>query len=56
MLEGFWVNDVNKTGEMVDFDRDNASNVNQYQLPKVIISLGAKFKVEIKLEIFFLIF
>ena len=35
MLEGFWVNDINKTGSMTDFDRDNAPDVTQYEIPKV---------------------
>ncbi len=35
MLEGFWVNDINKTGSMVDFDRDNAPQVTQYELPAI---------------------
>lgn len=35
MLEGFWVNDINKTGSMTDFDRDNAPQVTQYEIPKV---------------------
>jgi hypothetical protein len=35
MLEGFWVDDINKTGHMIDFDRENATEPTPYLLPKV---------------------
>jgi len=35
MLEGFWVDDINKTGQMIDFDRDNATEPTPYLLPNV---------------------
>jgi hypothetical protein len=35
MLEGFWIDDINKTGHMIDFDRENATEPTPYLLPKV---------------------
>ncbi|CAF0869810.1 unnamed protein product [Brachionus calyciflorus] len=35
LLEGFWVDDINKTGKMIDFDRDNARQANIYELPAI---------------------
>ena len=35
MLDGYWVNDINKTGEMIDFDRENAKEATKYELPAV---------------------
>lgn len=35
MLEGFWVNDINKTGQMIDFDRENAQDATKYDIPQV---------------------
>jgi hypothetical protein len=38
MLEGFWVNDINKTGSVIDFDRDNATDATQYELPQIHVA------------------
>ena len=35
MLEGFWVNDINKTGCVTDFDRDNATDITQFEIPAI---------------------
>jgi len=35
LLEGFWVDDINKTGKMIDFDRENAHDVTKYEIPSV---------------------
>lgn len=42
MLEGFWVNDINKTGSFIDFDRDNATEVTQYELPQIQVASSEK--------------
>ncbi len=42
MLEGFWVDDINKTGAMLDFDRDNAPQVTQYELPAIQLANSEK--------------
>lgn len=42
MLEGFWVNDINKTGSFIDFDRDNATEVTQYELPQIHVASSEK--------------
>lgn len=39
LLEGFWIDDINKAGKMIDFDRDNAKEVSRYELPSVIIRI-----------------
>lgn len=42
MLEGFWVDDINKTGSVTDFDRDNAPHVTQYELPQIQLADSKK--------------
>jgi hypothetical protein len=37
LLDGFWVNDINKAGKIIDFDRDHATNATQYEIPTVTI-------------------
>jgi cytochrome b involved in lipid metabolism len=37
LLEGFWVNDINKTGKLINFDRENAKEPTQYQMPAVTV-------------------
>lgn len=37
LLEGYWIDDINKTGQMIDFDRDNAKQANIYELPQVYL-------------------
>ena len=36
------MNDINKTGSMVDFDRDNAQQVTQYELPSIHLADSQK--------------
>ncbi len=35
LLEGYWVDDINKTGKMIDFDRDGAVSPCPYELPPI---------------------
>ena len=42
MLEGYWVNDINKTGAVTDFDRDNATDVTPYELPQIHVANSTK--------------
>ena len=35
LLDGFWVNDINKAGKMIDFDRENAQEPTKYTIPVV---------------------
>jgi hypothetical protein len=42
LLEGFWVNDINKTGKMIDFDRENAQEPTKYEIPVVTVKNPAK--------------
>jgi hypothetical protein len=42
MLEGYWVDDINKTGKMIDFDRESASDRTQYILPPNHLKDSAK--------------
>jgi hypothetical protein len=39
MLQGYWVEDINKTGQIIDFDRENATDATPYLLPSVSITL-----------------
>jgi hypothetical protein len=46
LLEGFWVDDINKTGKFIDFDRENATNPTKYEIPQV--NLNVLFRVYFK--------
>jgi hypothetical protein len=42
LLEGFWVNDINKTGKMIDFDRENAQEPTKFPIPEVTVKNPSK--------------
>ena len=36
LLEGFWIDDINKTGKFTDFNREIATDPTKYELPGVL--------------------
>ena len=43
LIEGFWINDVCKSSQVVDFDRENATNPALYPIPKVLTIFYYKY-------------
>ena len=35
LLDGFWIEDINKTGKFIDLDREAAPEPTKYELPEV---------------------
>lgn len=35
LLEGFWIDDINKSGKFVDFNREKATEPTKYEIPEV---------------------